>query len=127
MPYAMLFGDTRGDKARQAKRFKALCGQVVKLYNATSGQNAKVCYSPVLSAPDLIRKMHQHKCVAIQDPSIEKGYTGLTLRIPGEAEQKIRQAMADGTMDDALAEWAEKMGLPKDGIKIQLRDQTPQR
>jgi hypothetical protein len=121
MPYAMLFGNTRGDKARQAKRFKALCGQVVELYNATSGQKAQVRYSPVLSAPDLIRKMHQHKCVVMQDPSIGKGYTSLAFSITGETEKEIRQAMVDGSLDAALAEWVEKRGLPKDEIEIQWR------
>ena len=121
MPYAVLFGDTCGDKARQAKRFKALCEQAVELYNATSRQNAHVRYSPVLSAPDLIRKMHQHKCVVVKDPAIRNGYTSLVFSITGETEKEIRQAMVDGSLDAALAEWVEKRGLPKDEIKIQWR------
>jgi hypothetical protein len=126
MPYAVLFGDTCSDLS-EAKRFKSLCGQAVELYNATSGKSVAVRFSPVLAAPDLIRKMHKHKCVVVQDPSIPQGYGVLTFSLIGETEQKIRLAMADGSLDAALAEWAEQMGLPKDEIKIQLRDQTPQR
>jgi hypothetical protein len=123
MPYAVLFGDTRGDLS-EAKRFKAKCWLAVELYNVTSRQDdwATMYFSPVLAAPDLIRKMHHHKCVVVQDPSIPHGYGVLTFSLIGETEQKIRLAMADGSLDDALAEWAEQMGLPKGEIEIRLRD-----
>jgi hypothetical protein len=121
MPYAVLFGDTSGDLS-EAERFKSLCGQAVELYNATSGKSVAVRFSPVLAAPDLIRKMHKYKCEVIQDPSIKMGYGLLTYSLIGETEQKIRLAMADGSLDAALAEWAGKMGLPKGEIEIRLRD-----
>ena len=123
MPYAVLFGDTSGDLS-EAKRFKSLCGLAVELYNVTSRQDdwATMYFSPVLAAPGLIRKMHQHKCVVVQDPSIKPGYGVLSFSLIGETEQKIRLAMADGSLDDALAEWVEQMGLPKGEIEIRLRD-----
>jgi hypothetical protein len=126
MPYAVLFGDMCGDLG-EAEKFKSLCGQVVELYNTASGNSVAVRFSSVLAAPDLIRKMHKYKCVVVKDPSVRKGYGMLTFRLTGETEQKIRLAMADGTLDAWIAEWAGQMGLPKDGIKIQLRDPTLER
>jgi hypothetical protein len=130
VPYAVLFVDTLGDLGEQAHRFKALCSQAMSVFSAASGQTVEVKYSPVLAAPDLIREMHKHKCVVIQDPSIEKGFVTLTYRLTAELEQKIRVAMIAGTLelDRVLAEWAAGLGLPQDAIKeIQLRSQSPQR